>query len=138
MGNLFPILLSQVYTKTTGTLLGYMTERKVMNNRTLNIIFLVMLSLATIAFFFNWFGSATAENNTSVPAEPPTQEDIQFVTYAADASLFEVTMGQYAKFQGSDTVKDLAQLLVTYYTKVNEELMNLAKKRNIEVSNSMS
>src|SRR5688572_16504886 len=111
-----------------------------MNTRTINILFIFLLSLATVAFLFNWLTSATAKNDTPEPiAVTPSEEDIKFMNDAADAGLFEVTMGEYAKFQSvSDTVSDFARLLVTHYTKSNSELTNFAQKRNVKLATSMS
>jgi len=63
-----------------------------------------------------------------------TADDAKFATGAANAGLAEVAIGQLASEKATNAkVKDFAKMMVTDHTKANDELMALAKTKNISL-----
>ncbi|MFC0518432.1 DUF4142 domain-containing protein [Mucilaginibacter angelicae] len=61
-----------------------------------------------------------------------TADDAKFATEAANAGLAEVAVGQLASEKATNAkVKDFAKMMVTDHTKANDELMAIAKNKNI-------
>jgi putative membrane protein len=61
-----------------------------------------------------------------------TADDAKFATEAANAGLAEVAAGQLASEKATNAkVKDFAKMMVTDHTKANDELMAIAKNKNI-------
>ncbi|SEN19769.1 putative membrane protein [Mucilaginibacter gossypiicola] len=61
-----------------------------------------------------------------------TADDAKFATGAANAGLAEVAIGQLASEKATNAkVKDFAKMMVTDHTKANDELMAIAKTKNI-------
>jgi len=64
--------------------------------------------------------------------EDTSYDDAGFAVKAADAGLTEVQLGKIALTNAMDqTVKDFGQMMVDDHTKANNELMALAKKKDI-------
>ena len=60
------------------------------------------------------------------------KDDAQFATKAASGGMAEVELGKIAQKNGSSQkVKDFGTMMVTDHSKANEELMALAKSKNI-------
>jgi putative membrane protein len=60
--------------------------------------------------------------------------DKKFITEAAQGGLLEVKLGELASKNGTDqSVKDFGQQMVTDHTKANEQLMTVAKSKNVDV-----
>jgi putative membrane protein len=67
------------------------------------------------------------------------QNDAAFVRTAAQAGLAEVKMGQLAQQNaGNQAVKDFGQKLVTDHSKANDELMQIASRKNLQAPAEMS
>ena len=77
---------------------------------------------------------------TSQSAAQQTQNpDNDFVMKAADGGMLEVSLGQLALKKGeSKKVKDFAKMMIDDHTKVNGELMTLAKKKNVGIPAELS
>ncbi|GGB24395.1 MULTISPECIES: DUF4142 domain-containing protein [Mucilaginibacter] len=61
-----------------------------------------------------------------------TADDAKFATEAANAGLAEVAVGQLASEKATNAkVKDFAKMMVTDHSKANDELMAIAKTKNI-------
>jgi putative membrane protein len=60
--------------------------------------------------------------------------DKKFIKDAAEGGMLEVKLGELAAKNASDqSVKDFGQQMVTDHTKANEQLMTIAKSKNVEV-----
>ncbi len=69
-----------------------------------------------------------------VTAQPVSNQDANFVQKAGEGGMLEVNLGQLAlKKAESQEVRNFAKMMVDDHTKVNEELMTLAKKKKFEV-----
>lgn len=65
--------------------------------------------------------------------------DVEFVLKAAEGGLIEVKLGQLAKSKGmAEAIKSFGTMMVDDHSKANEELKNLAQKKNIQLSDSLS
>jgi putative membrane protein len=61
-------------------------------------------------------------------------KDSKFVTEAAVSGMFEVEAGKLAQAQGSsDQVKQMGEMMVKDHTAANEELMQLATSKGVEL-----
>jgi putative membrane protein len=66
-------------------------------------------------------------------------EDMQFMKDAAQSGMAEVKMGELASSNAeSQPVKDLAQKLVADHGKVNEELKQLATRKNVMLPDAVT
>jgi putative membrane protein len=78
----------------------------------------------------------TASGATTTAADPV---DAKFAVDAANGGMAEVALGNLAKQQATNAkVKDFADMMVTDHTKANNELMALAKTKNITLPDSVS
>lgn len=69
---------------------------------------------------------------TGVTGIAVDKDDAKFATDAANAGLAEVAAGQLAGQKATNAkVKDFAAMMVTDHTKANDELMGIAKIKNI-------
>jgi putative membrane protein len=60
------------------------------------------------------------------------KDDAKFATTAADAGMAEVELGKLAQQKSAnDQIKNFGAMMVTDHTKVNDELMGIAKTKNI-------
>jgi len=67
------------------------------------------------------------------------EDDTEFAVSAADASLFEIQVGQLALTNASTPeVKKLAQQMIDDHTKASEELKSLAQTKNISLPSALS
>ncbi|HEY0368265.1 MAG TPA: DUF4142 domain-containing protein [Chthoniobacterales bacterium] len=80
--------------------------------------------------------STKTVGTTSGPgANATTQHDQQFLRTAAADGMREVAMGKMAQQQGqSAEVKRLGNMMVTDHTQANTELMAVAQKHNVKIS----
>ena len=66
-------------------------------------------------------------------------EDKTFVKAAAEGGLLEVKLGELAMKNGnSKAVKDYGKMMISDHSKVNKELTNLAKKKQMEIPTALS
>ncbi len=64
-------------------------------------------------------------------------QDKDFIMEAAKGGMMEVDMGKMAQQQGkSAEVKKIGKMMVTDHTKANNQLMAIAKKKNVTVDTS--
>ncbi|QXV66217.1 DUF4142 domain-containing protein [Mucilaginibacter sp. 21P] len=71
----------------------------------------------------------TTNGSTGIAVD---EKDAKFATDAANAGMTEVAAGKVAAEKATNAqVKEFAAMMVTDHTKVNEELMEIAKKKNI-------
>ncbi len=74
----------------------------------------------------------------AVCAQTP-HADEAFLKKAAEGGMAEVKFGELAQADGaSSTVKQFGQRMVTDHTKLNDEVKNLAMKKNISLPTSVS
>lgn len=75
--------------------------------------------------------ASAAVNNTN---EDSLENDQDFMVKAASGGLTEVALGKIAlNNAASEHVKDFGQMMITDHTKANNELIALAKKKNIAI-----
>lgn len=104
----------------------------------------VMLALSALAFqACNNAGKDSKESADSVNAVKDTtttaatgiavdEKDAKFATDVANAGMAEVALGKIAAEKATNPqVKDFANMMVTDHSKANEELMAIAKTKNI-------
>lgn len=73
---------------------------------------------------------------TTTVADPA---DAKFAVDAANGGMAEVALGKLAQQQANNAkVKDFANMMVTDHSKANDELMALAKSKNITLPDSVS
>jgi len=81
----------------------------------------------------------TAFTTLDKAAYPVQDEDKTFVKTAAEGGLLEVKLGELAMKKGSSkAVKDFGKMMINDHTKVNKELMDLAKKKQMQVPTTLS
>ncbi|RKR85646.1 putative membrane protein [Mucilaginibacter gracilis] len=59
------------------------------------------------------------------------QSDAKFAVVAANGGMAEVMLGKLAQDKGSTSVKDFGAMMVKHHSQANDELMTLAKSKNI-------
>ncbi|PTX22257.1 putative membrane protein [Pontibacter mucosus] len=73
------------------------------------------------------------------PMEDQVDDVSEFATEAASSGMLEVEAGNMAqKMAQNQQVKDFAKMMVADHTKANEELRQLAQKKNMMLPDSMS
>ena len=78
--------------------------------------------------------TAADESKTS-PESKLTAGDKKFVKKAYKGGMEEVENGKMAKEKAkNDATKNVAERMITDHTKVNEELLNIAKEENLDLS----
>jgi putative membrane protein len=71
----------------------------------------------------------TTNGSTGIAVD---EKDAKFATDAANAGMAEVAAGKVAETKATDAqVKDYAKMMVEHHTMINDELMEIAKKKNI-------
>ena len=70
---------------------------------------------------------------TSAQGDALTREDKEFLKNAAEMNSAEVALGKLAQEKGGPEVKKIGKMLVEDHSKANEELMALAKKKNVQI-----
>lgn len=79
------------------------------------------------------------ETNKAVFDKTGIEDDVKFVTDAADAGMLEVELGKLAQANGTlAEVKELGSMMVKDHTKANEELKTLAAQKNITIPPALS
>ncbi len=85
--------------------------------------------------------SANMQKDTSMmgPGIAVVEDDAKFVVDAANGGMTEVDLGKLAAMKATNAkVKEFAGMMVTDHSKANEELMALAKAKNITLPDSVS
>jgi putative membrane protein len=70
----------------------------------------------------------------SAQGDAISREDKEFLKNAAEINSTEVASGQLAQEKGGPEVQKVGKMLVEDHSKANEELMALAKKKNVELT----
>jgi putative membrane protein len=106
------------------------------------------LFLGALVMVFASCSPKKAETDSKEIAEEQNEEkfdssrienDVEFATDAADASLLEVKLGDLAQTKGSSAqVKELGKMMVADHTKATEELAALAGQKNISLPQTLS
>jgi putative membrane protein len=75
----------------------------------------------------------TSKNDTVQTAAPVAvdQDGAKFAVAAANGGMAEVMLGKLAQDKGGEKVKDFGAMMVKDHSKANDELMTLAKSKNI-------
>jgi putative membrane protein len=72
-------------------------------------------------------------------AQQTQNPDVYFIQKAADGGMLELALGQMALKKGeSQKIKEFAKMMIDDHTKVNDELMALAKKKKLELPKALS
>ncbi|MGI8580685.1 MAG: DUF4142 domain-containing protein [Chitinophagaceae bacterium] len=83
-------------------------------------------------------GDKPADTTSIANNYAPDKESLDFVTKAASGGMLEMRLGQLAQQKAkSQRVKDFGSMMVTDYSKANDELKSLASSQNITVSSAM-
>ena len=91
--------------------------------------FMTYVALVALGVSLGWPGTAMAAKDTQVGVA-----DQVFAMMAAEGGLSEVQLGKLAADQAaSPEVKQVAQRLVQDHTKANQELLTIAKQKDISV-----
>jgi len=120
--------------------------------KTLSIVFIAAAAAISLqACHSNKDSKATADsinktNDTSNKSKDTTktvgmtvgQDDAKFTVDAANGGMAEVMLGKLAQDKGSQKVKDFGAMMVTDHSKANDELMALAKSKNITLPSVVS
>lgn len=103
------------------------------------------LPLCVIILFAIYFSSCSNPGNRANASTDPQnanlqgEDDIRFIKEAADGGRFEEEMGDYMRKNClSADVKGLSQHMFEDHRKANEELKELAKKKGVELRDSLS
>lgn len=79
------------------------------------------------------------EQNEQKFEDTKVEDDTEFAVAAADGGMMEVKLGELAQTNGaSSAVKEFGKTMVTDHSKANEELIALAKTKNISLPMSLS
>jgi putative membrane protein len=100
-----------------------------------------MICMMTGAYSFAQKDSKKQAEKQNEPKFEDTklEKDVNFVVDAADIGMFEVQASALAKTNASSPkVKELAQMMMTDHSKANEELKNIAAKKNITLPSKLS
>jgi putative membrane protein len=74
----------------------------------------------------------TTKNSAATGGIAVTSDDAKFATDAANGGLAEVALGKLAQTKATNAeVKNFADMMVTDHSKANDELMAIAKTKNI-------
>jgi len=80
-----------------------------------------------------------AEESNEAKFDSYNEQDTDFAVEAADGGLLEVQLGMLAQHNSlTPEVKQLGQMMVDDHTKANDELRNLATKKDISIPLRMS
>lgn len=83
--------------------------------------------------------NAAKMSDTTASKSDSTATDAKFAVDAANGGMTEVQVSKLALQQATNAkVKDFANMMVTDHTKANDELMALAKSKNITLPDSVS
>jgi len=83
-------------------------------------------------------GSPTTAPETSARGAKGSAAATTFITKAAEGGKAEVELGNLASSKASSPdVKSFGQMMVTDHTKANDELMSIAKTKNVTVSTDL-
>ncbi|MGQ0827828.1 MAG: DUF4142 domain-containing protein [Bacteroidota bacterium] len=100
---------------------------------------LMYAALFTTATIFAQADKKAAKKENEKKLEGSIEKESGFAVMAADAGMFEVQAGNLAKANAtSEKVKELANHMVTDHTKANNELKQLASKKNITLPTVLS
>src|SRR4029079_317756 len=79
--------------------------------------------------------SNAADESKTTPQSKLTASDRKCVKKAYKGGMEEVENGKLAKEKAkNDATKNVAERMITDHTKVNEELLNIAKEENLDLS----
>ena len=79
------------------------------------------------------------EQNEQKLEDTVVEDDSKFAVAAADGGMMEVKLGELAQSKGSSpSVKDFGKTMVADHGKANDELMELAKQKNITLPAALS
>jgi putative membrane protein len=84
--------------------------------------------------------SINKASDTTKKAMPITvdQNDAKFTVNAANGGMAEIMLGKLAQDKGGSRVKDFAAMMVKDHSQANDELMTLAKSKNIALPTTVS
>lgn len=83
--------------------------------------------------------AAKMSDTASAPAMTTDDVDAKFAVDAANGGMAEVAVGKLAQQKATNArVKDFANMMVADHSKANDELMALAKSKNITLPDSVS
>ncbi|PWT98162.1 MAG: hypothetical protein C5B52_12700 [Bacteroidetes bacterium] len=81
----------------------------------------------------------TAEEHNNAKFDKVGEKDAKYVVDAYEAGLFEIRMADTAKeYATTKEGKSLAEMMYTGHAKLNEELRNLAKKKQISLPDDVT
>jgi putative membrane protein len=81
----------------------------------------------------------TGDSTTAAPAITTESGDAKFAVDAANGGMAEVALSKLAQTKASNAkIKDFASMMVTDHTKANDELIALAKSKNITLPATVS
>ena len=76
-----------------------------------------------------------ADESKTTPQSKLTASDKKFVKKAYKGGMEEVENGKIAKEKAkNDATRNVAERMITDHTKVNEELLNMPRKKNLDLS----
>ncbi len=105
--------------------------------------FFLMLALLNFASCSNKSNidskDVAEEQNEKKFEDSKIEDDTEFTVNAADGGMLEVKLGELAQANASsDQVKMLGKMMVDDHSKGNQELITLAKQKNISLPTSLS
>ncbi|HEY6161346.1 MAG TPA: DUF4142 domain-containing protein [Bacteroidia bacterium] len=106
-----------------------------------NIFYAALVCLFMATACNNSTDSKTVANdeNKDKFKESDMKQDADFVVMACDANMLEIQLGELAKKTAmTEDVKKLAEHMIADHTKANNELKDLASKKNISVPSILS
>jgi putative membrane protein len=94
----------------------------------------IIVALTAGGLFVLASARAADESKTDTPSKL-SRTDRKFVKQAYKGGMEEVENGKMAKEKAKDdATKNVAERMITDHTKVNEELLNIAKEENLDLS----